>query len=785
MSITIEEAKAFIEDARKIRENWLSLADRSWSELKKRQKNGRLWSVVPNSLRKRQRYPAWYSIFKIRQPLILSRVGVPIGRDTTQDGNDTIGATAAICLERLAINLAKSFDFFDVLCAARDDFLATCFAQVRAFYEREEVKQKVKQYITPILDPETGEALFVDAEGDEILSDDIGQDDEGYFIELEEIVDVENERVLLEHVLYRHCYVDPDIRRWNKAKRLAFEEYYSVPEFKEIFGAKAYLDLANPEDTGGTEDKALSKRQLVRVFEYWDMYSRECYWFAENGSDFIKPRALFTPDDSDYDEEFKTRNGLYDLEKFFPCPEPLMSNQATDEFWPIPEFYQLMEVFEDIHAIFSRMVTLTKAIRTRLLFDNNIQGLQEALNEAGEADAFGVSNLSQVLNSSGGSLENCVQYIPVDKCISALNQLYNALEQRLNTVYKLTGTSDLLQGLITDPVQRTFGERQMTEKYALNQIAEPQRKMQEFVRGCYQLMCEMALKNFKEASLDQYIMPQTLQPEHQERYRAALSLLRENQKRFRIELETDSTIALNEEFDKQMRIELVNVLTAALEKTATVATSMPGLIVPELHALKYLAQGFRQGKLFQLEFTQAIDNVIQMAQAQPEPFNKEQADSELANRKQMLEEQSRMAEAQLKQFEAQLESYRTQNGVALDAEKLKLSQWVERLKAQIELSRLDVERSKAGVEIQNKLADNARLEALAWKDLNTPPVIPAPQVPQVVVVPSAPSPPVIVAPQGAPQTIINAPNPVPQTSIVQPVQEVPVPVAVPITGQII
>src|SRR5262245_45657848 len=118
MTLSIEEAKAFITDARKAREPWLKMAEKSWGEIKKRQQNHRLWSITPNSLRRRSRYPAWYSIFKIRQPLLLSRIGIPIGKDTTQDGNDNVGATAAICLERLAINLARSFNFFDVLCSA-------------------------------------------------------------------------------------------------------------------------------------------------------------------------------------------------------------------------------------------------------------------------------------------------------------------------------------------------------------------------------------------------------------------------------------------------------------------------------------------------------------------------------------------------------------------------------------------------------------------------------------------------------------------------------------------
>lgn len=631
MPISIEEAKAFIASAAKYREDWLKIADKSWNEIRKRQQNHRLWSITPNSLRRRSRYPAWYSILKIRQPLILSRIGIPIGKDTTQDGNDNIGATAAICLERLAKALVKTFDFFDTECRVRDDGLVTNVGFARAYYERDEVKEKVQERITPKQISET-DLIFIDSEGKEVQSDRILRDDEGYFIEHDKVIDVENEKVCLEHVLYKDLYVDPGIRSFKRCKRLAFAEMYSVPEFKEIFGAAAYAALPKPDQTQPGNDEAAPKIQDIKVYEYWDKYEPEILWFAENGTDFIKPKGYLLPSEEEYSED-QPQNGLYDLEGFFPCPPPFILNQPTDNFWPVPEYYQMYEIIEDIHTTFSRMVAMTTAIRSRLLFDNSIEGLQEALNEATAGDAFGVDNLARSLAENGGTLDGVVQYVPVDKMIEGLAQLYTALDQRLQTLFRLTGTSDLLQGLSADNSGKTLGERQIEEKYATNQLYEPQRKMAEFVRASYQLVCEMALKNFKDASLDMYIMPQTLQPEDQRRYRAALGMLKQNQKRFRIELETDSTIALNEQYDKNMRIELVNALTAALEKTAAIAQSSPALVEVDLHAMKYLVQGFRQGKMFQSEITAAIDNVIKQAQNAakngPPPFNKDETMAKL------------------------------------------------------------------------------------------------------------------------------------------------------------
>ena len=766
--ITLEEVQCFIEDATKARESWLKIADMSWQEIKRRNKNNQLWSVSPNGTRRRAKYPAWYSIFKIRQPLLLSRVGIPIGRDTTQDGNDNIGATAAIILERLSQNLPRNFDFFDVLSSARDDFLVTNVGQVRAYYEREEVKAQVKEYVTP-RETESG-VVFLNGAGEEVVKGDMGQDDTGYFVEHSETIDVTNERIILEPVFYRDFYVDPDVRRWQRCKRVAFKKYYSEREFKDIFGAPALLTRGADDTTGS--DAASPKNQSIAVFEYWDKYLKETAYLIEGGSELITPLAATYPSDSEYLEAGSGEdcNGIYNLEGVFPMPDPMVMNQATDEFLPIPEYFQLYEILEDIHGIFTGMMALTRAIRPRLLFDNSVEGLQEALGEAAVGDAFGVTNLAQSLSGAGGSINGVVQYVPVQEMITALSQAYAALDQRLNTLYRLTGTSDLLQGLISDPTQRTFGERQMTEKYALNQLAEPQRKMQEFVRGCYQLMCEMALKNFKDESLDDYIMPQTMEPEHQERYRAALSLLREDTKRFRVELETDSTIALNEEYDKAMRIELVNTLTSAIEKVAAVASSSPALVGVDLHALKFLVQGFRQGKLFQQEITQAIDQVIELSSQQPAPFNQAQADFGLRQQEFAMRAEASQQKTATEMARVQVDNFEAQNDAAFMQLDLNLKAQRDQLLGQLAVLNFRLEEQKAGVEIQNKLADNQRLEALAANDITNGGT--RERGPQVVVIPSPP------APAVAGPTIINAPNPAPQTSIIQPVQTVPITVPI-------
>ena len=630
MALEIREAKQFLADARKYRDNWLQVAVRSWDELKKRQPStNRIWSVNSEAVRKRKaKYPAWWSIFKIRQSIVLAKAGVPVGKDTTFDGKDPIGAAAAVIAERLAINLAKSFDFLDVQFAVRDDSLATDFGMCRAFYERQTVQEYKKEYIFPQMDASGQTGTFVDAKGKEVLTDDINQDDQGFFINKKEVVDVEDERIYLEPVLYKDAYLDPGVRRFQQCKRIAFACHCSDEDFKRLFGVTAYLDHVNNDPARKDVDEAKKKDfNEIEYFEYWDFYERRCYYFTEYSTDFFKP--IVYPELEDQDAELEQLNGIYNLPGFFPCPKPVIVNAPTDELLPVPEFYQIMELTENIHMVFSRVLLLTRAIRARLLYDKDITGLPEAINEATEADAIGVTNLANTLSKMGGDIRTAAQYLPVQECIDGLSNMWQQLENTLANLFRLTATSDLLQGLTQDNSGKTLGERQMEEKYALNVIEERQRKMAEHVRDSYQLLVDMAVRNFNERSLERYIVPATLPDSAQPYYSQAIQALRDHKDRFRVELETDSTIAINESYDKAMRIEIVNTMTAALERAANISQSNPELLVVELHSLKFLVQAFRQAKVFQTEIGQAIDQIVQKVQNAEPGFDKDKAASDL------------------------------------------------------------------------------------------------------------------------------------------------------------
>jgi hypothetical protein len=697
-TITIAEVKDFVSEAKKKREDWLNIAERSWNEVKKRNKRNRLYGGNDLERNKRWfRFPLWWSCWKIRQPIVLARLPIPILKDT--QGDDPFGRTACVVGERLTRGILKTFDAFEEFLACNDDFLVTNFAWGRAYYKKQEYKedekvrlQEVMQEPMPQIEgqppPQPLPPMYADPAGNIIeqpLFDEFGP-----YIKTGEQVEIENEEVCFEAGLYSNIYIDPDARTWAKVNKIAFEYSYSLREFKKKFGEKA-VDLLSMSDL--QEHKT---GKPIIVFEYHDKFLKEVRWFAENSESFFQPYEMPQLDAANLEEVAAEvdNSDIYGLSGFFPMSRPLMVNNATDEFWPVPEYFQVQDILDDIHSIMSRMILLTKAIRVRFLFDSTVTELKSLIGEMGEGGGLGIPNLEAALSGQGGGLQNLVAYFPVEEMIQGLNNMYTAFEQRLTTFYQVTGISDLIRGATGD-VQKTYGERQMEGKFALNRIEPMQRQMQEWIKDQYQLLMELALKMFSNQSLDEYITPQTLDPEDKQRYEAALELLKSNKKRrFRVDFETDSTVSINEQWKKQQATELANTLTKAMESVAKVAETQPELAGTELKVLKHLIGEFSDGKLFIDEIQDSIEQVIQKVN-QPKP---EQPDP--AMMKVQLDQQRLQLEGQKLSADDQFRQLQLQATQQLEFAKMQQSERISSIEAQLEQFKVSGQQQLDSMKIQ-------------------------------------------------------------------------------------
>lgn len=706
-SITIADARDFISGAKKAQEDWKSIADRSWAEVEKRNNLGKLYGGGDLYSRTgKTRFPLWWSCWKIRQPITLARLAVPVIKDT--QGDDPYGRTACIIGERLTKGILKTFDALPEFSSSNDDFLVTNFGWGSWHYRSKEEKEEerirlevVQQEPPPPPPPEMGPdgqpmpqqppeplpPLFYTPDGQQIPMEQVQEDDLGPYFATGEKIKITDQEVYFEAGLYPNLLVDPEVTRWNKVTRLAFRYAYSYRDFKVKFGAAALEKLMQSD----IEEHRTQNKPII-VYEYHDSVLKEVRWFAENSEDFFQPKEMPKGEDgeSDYSD-------LYNLSCFFPCTEPLIINQSTRAFWPTPEYFQVQDILDDISSIVTRMVQLTKAIRIRFLFDGSVKDLQPLIAEnwaGGEGTGMGVRDLQSTLMAGKGSLSNLVAYFPIDELMQGLQNMYTAFDQRLNMFYNVTGFSDLIRGQTSDS-DKTYGERQLEGKFALNRMEPFQRKIQEWIKNNYQLGMEFALKMFSPDTLDEYITPQTLDREDQERYQEALDLLKNNRRRrFRVDFETDSTISINQEWKKTQAIETANAITKMMESTAQTAKEMPELANAELRIMKHTVAELTDGKLFMDEIADAIQTTIDKVNEpkDPEP-NIEIEKIKLETRKQEFAEQRAMTEDRLEQLQMQMKE-------GIEVAKMGQDQELATIKAQLDQFKVAGEQQLSELKMQ-------------------------------------------------------------------------------------
>lgn len=136
-----------------------------------------------------------------------------------------------------------------------------------------------------------------------------------------------------------------------------------------------------------------------------------------------------------------------------------------------------------------------------------------------------------------------------------------------------------------------------------------------------------------------------------------MELLREQKIRpFALDIETDSTIAPDENAQKQRATEFVTAVGGFLNQAITAVQAVPQVAPLMADTLKYVASQFRAGRELDASIDEFADNMKQMAQA-PKPNPEADAAAQAAQADQQrlqMEQQKHQDEAQARAMDAQL-----------------------------------------------------------------------------------------------------------------------------------
>lgn len=601
------------------------------------------------------RFNILWSNVQTRKPAVFSRVPVPVVERRFRD-KDVVGRVASQMLER-AVSTDLEFDEIDVAAEqiVEDvELVGRGIPWVR--YEADFVTTETA--VAPL-----EEGGFVDPDGNTL--EDADEQEDGSFMVSSE--DVASERAPVEYVYWEDFFHKP-VKNWKElerdgwvARRVFMTRRQGIDRFGEIFKEVPLTASPKGMEEKITEDMAPLVK-LAEVFEIWNAADKEAIWIARE----FKQRPLDRKPDP------------LKLEKFFPCPRAAFATLTNDSLIPVPDYLQYEPLADELDKITERITVLTKALKVSGVYDGGMEGLAKLLDSDADNVMIPVTNFAALMGkgSTGSTIKNVVQFLPLDLIIQTLLGLYDSRDRTKATLFEISGISDILRGDV-DPREK-LGQSKIKGQFATLRLDRRQKEIARVLRDVIRLKAEIIAEQFDDRVLREISgfdqlpeivqMAQTLDEQGQpvgqfmvdRMFAQTVQLIRDDKARgFRIDIETDSTVSIDEQETKEARVEFLTAAGGFLQQALPIAQEAPDMRPLLGEMLLFAVRGFKAGRPLEAAFEDMVEelNQPQQAEQQPDPeMLKLQAEQQLAEGRLALEREKAQGELALKREVANAET---------------------------------------------------------------------------------------------------------------------------------
>jgi hypothetical protein len=394
-----------------------------------------------------------------------------------------------------------------------------------------------------------------------------------------------------EYVYWEDILIDP-VRSHGDVEWVAFRHLFSEKALLEEFGdsekLKTYQEAgkisellkwteesaAKSPPSGGPAPKTASKLDAVvrkaMVWEIWNRSTREVLWIIREGGGC----ALRVDPD------------VLGLEGFYPIPKPIYGVVTTDTMIP-KAFYDLYaHLATDLDDTSRRISDLTEKIKVRGGYNAANKDIGSLLT-ADDGKMLPVDGVDLMT----GGLQNHIWMVPILEWVNALKELYMSRDQQKNAIYEIIGIADIVRGA-TNPYETATAQR-IKGTMGTGRMQGVKTSVGNFVRDLMRLKADIIAKNFDAETLT-FMTGENVTP-------AIMDILRNDFSRTcSIDIETDSTVELDEMSEKQANAQIMQVvggvMTAAQGLMAANLLPPPMIINLTLEMIKMLLHPVRHSR---------------------------------------------------------------------------------------------------------------------------------------------------------------------------------------------
>lgn len=537
-----------------------------------------------------------------------------------------------------------------------------------------------------------------------------------------DVIQPNSEMVWVDYV-YWQDYLEAKARNPYETRWRARRFWMTRTELEKEFGPEIAKQVKfETEDKKYQDDD--DKEDFLKEVEVWliaDFDSKRFIWVSEG----YKEAPLKITDD------------IFKLQGFFPCPVPLLATTTTDSTYPTADFVIYERLADELDYITQRLSSIIAIVRIVGAHAASLGQDVKNIMMLNDGQTWPVENWQAFMEQKGG-LAGSIVWFDFTQAVSAIPVLTAYQQQLLQQIFEVVGIPDIVRGS-TDP-NETLGAQQQKGRWTVVKLQEKQADVQRFWRETIAKMAELIFEPglFTDETIALMAGVAQMKPEDQQMFPKALQLLRDDRLRtFRVDIETDSTIAIDEELETARWMNYMQAIQSIVTEIQQVSSFRPELLKPIIESAKAAVRSIRTGRNVESSWDQAwqeIEDSQEAAKNEPPPPDYEMMKVENEKAKvavSQLEASIKQQQAQFEQWfkpqELQANMQAQANKNAVELQKLQLQGLSIDSKAQIdqmlaglkgleaqmkigiEKQWLEVEKVKVAVQGQESLLEEARL----------------------------------------------------------------------------
>jgi len=528
--------------------------------------------------------------------------------------------------------------------------------------------------------------------------------------EIERKVD---EKAVLEIVQYND-YFCSDARTEAEIEWRARRAFLSREKAESMFGQEVANTLnytSYPEvikkSIRRKDDKYEGKAE---VFEIWCEATDKVYWLSKDGEKTI----------------IETGPPPIKFEKFYPC-SVITQSDDPDSVIPVSDYTHVRDQVLEVERLTTRIHAVTQAIRTNSVYDSTLGDQIEQL-LSGDLKLIPVTNWPSY--KQRGGLSNGVEGFNIEPYINALQVLQTARQTALAQLYETLKVSDLLRG--TSEQYKSATANRLENAWSSMGLVVRQNMFCKFVSDSVANLATIIAEQFEEETLldignvAELVAPLVKQPpapeppaegmeaappmpmgpspeeQMQQLSQEIIAVLRDNKQRsYRIEVSTDSMVAVDQMQQQQEGMQLIQTTGAFFDQMRGLVEQYPPLLQFSMTLFQNMIKRFKGGKELDAIFMGAFDQLGEIMRAKEEAAKQPPPPDP-----KMLEIQGRLqiaqieAEARMAATQMEMQDKSVKNQITMQEQQLKMQR--DQLTAQLEVQKYQLEEYIAQQEIAVK-----------------------------------------------------------------------------------